>query len=69
MTPEQLIQIVRRVLAEARIKSAMNDPHTHANDPATYEPLDSEIDEGAEDMDDAEREAQLADECYYGEDE
>ena len=30
----------------------------HPNDPATYEPLDSEIDEDAEDMSDAEREAE-----------
>ena len=30
------------------------DPHTHANDPATYEPLDCEIED--DDMSDAERE-------------
>ena len=39
------------------------EAHTHPNDPATYEPLDSEIDEDAEDMSDAEREARLRDEC------
>ena len=38
----------------------------HPHDPATYEPLDAELD--AEERSDAEREAQLADECYYGED-
>ena len=33
----------------------------HPNDPATYEPLDCELDDDA-DMSDAEREARLADE-------
>ena len=37
------------------------DPHTHANDPATYEPLDSEID--ADERSDAEREAEAYAEC------
>ena len=43
--------------------------HLHPHDPATYEPLDAELDDDA-DMSDAEREARLADEHYgcYGED-
>ena len=36
------------------------DPHTHENDPATYEPLDAEIDD--DERSDAEREAMLRDE-------
>ena len=36
------------------------EAHTHPNDPATYEPLDCEIDE--DERSDAEREAMLRDE-------
>ena len=35
--------------------------HLHPHDPATYEPLDAELDDDA-DMSDAEREAMLRDE-------
>ena len=44
----------------------MNREHFHPHDPETFEPLDSELLED-DDLSDAEREAQLADE-HFGND-